>query len=56
VTCHQLGFDAEVGHVKMWNAETWGIRLLELTDRYHFISRTSTSLVRSLREFLELSA
>jgi len=38
VTCHQLGFDAEVGHVKMWNAETWGIRLLELADRYHHIT------------------
>jgi hypothetical protein len=24
--------------VKMWNAETWGIRLLELTDRYHYIT------------------
>ena len=22
VTCHQLGFDAEVGHVEMWTAVT----------------------------------
>ena len=28
VTCHQLGFDAETG----------GIRLLELADRYHYIT------------------
>ena len=39
VTCHQLGFDAEVGHVEMWTA---------VTDRFASAWHKNASILRRL--------